>query len=252
MNGRVTATVISQEILEEGIRDLRLRAPEIASLAKPGQFVNLYCRDSSRILPRPISICEVQGDKVRLVYRVMGEGTKEFSGLKKGDTVDLMGPLGNGFPLKEGVCALIGGGVGIPPLLEMAKRLPGEKYALLGYRNSSMFLLEDFVPYARVLAATEDGSFGVKGNVIDILRTRDVKPDVIYACGPKPMLKAVQAYAKENGIPAYLSLEERMACGIGACLGCVCHTTEVDEHSRVDNRRVCKDGPVFEAREVVL
>jgi len=226
----------------------------------PGQFVSLYSKDGSRLLPRPISLCGIDKEKgeLRLVYRVAGAGTKEFSALTAGDTIDVLGPLGNGFPLLEGKKAfLIGGGIGIPPMLELAKALNkvngGEMVqSVIGYRDSHMFLKEEFEQNGKLYIATEDGSVGTKGNVMDAIREQALDAEVIFACGPMPMLRAIKAYAEENGILCYISLEERMACGIGACLGCVCKTKEVDAHSNVHNKRVCKDGPVFLSTEVEI
>jgi dihydroorotate dehydrogenase electron transfer subunit len=162
-----------------------------------------------------------------------------------------MGPLGNGFTLEGKKVLLIGGGIGIPPMLELAKQLPCEKQMVLGYRDIT-FLDQEFKPYGEVFISTEDGSCGTKGNVIDAIKANDLKADIIFACGPTPMLRGIKAYALENNITAQLSLEERMACGIGACLGCVCKTKEIDHHSNVNNKRICKDGPVFYAQEVEL
>ena len=251
---KMTAAVTSQVQLAEGIYDLRLAAGEIAAQAVPGQFVSLYSKDGSRLLPRPISLCGIDKEKgeLRLVYRVAGAGTKEFSAYKEGDTLDIMGPLGNGFPLKKKKAFLIGGGIGIPPMLELAKNLDCEKTAVIGYRDKETFLADELRKYADVVIATEDGSVGTKGNVIDAIRAEKLTADIIYACGPTPMLKALKTYAMENGIECYISLEEKMACGIGACLGCVCHSKDIDEHSNVRNKRICKDGPVFRAEEVEL
>lgn len=248
------AKVLAQRNIAEGIYDLTLHFPHGAGCAKPGQFVAIYCNDSSRLLPRPISICQVDGEagSIRVVYRVAGAGTAEFSGLCAGDTVEVMGPLGNGFTMKEGRAILIGGGIGIPPMLELARRLPGEKTVVLGFRDQ-MFLKEEFEQIdgvIQVAVATEDGSNGTKGTVIDAICKQQVDGDIIYACGPLPMLKAVAAYAREKGLEAQISLEERMACGIGACLGCVVKSKERDAHTNVHNKRICKDGPVFDAREV--
>ena len=163
--------------------------------------------------------------------------------------------MGNGFPLEaaEGKRVfLIGGGIGVPPMLETAKALKGEKIIVLGYRDSQMFLKDEFEKTGSVFAATEDGSFGTKGNVLDAIRENGLKGDVIFACGPTPMLRALKNWAAQEGIECYLSLEERMACGIGACLACVCQSKEVDEHSHVHNKRICKEGPVFRAEEVEL
>ena len=257
---KMTATVVSQAQLAEGIYDLRLKAGEIASQAAAGQFVSAYPNDGSRLLPRPISLCGIdrEAGELRLVYRIAGAGTEEFSTLKAGDTVDILGPLGNGFPLKEGKKAfLIGGGIGVPPMLELAKelkRLNGAELvqSVMGYRNSQTFLMDEFKDCGSVYAATEDGSCGTKGNVLDAIHENGLDAEVIYACGPAPMLRALKAYAKEKGIQCWISLEEKMACGVGACLACVCQSREKDEHSQVHNKRICKDGPVFLADEIEL
>lgn len=254
---KITAVVADQKQLTDDVFDMWIDAGEIVKDAKPGQFISVYSRDGSRLLPRPISICETDKDRgrLRIVYRTVGAGTREFAGLKQGDSIEVMGPLGNGFPLEAGLkgkkAFLIGGGIGIPPMLELAKQLECEKEVVLGYRDV-LFLNEEFTPYGKVYLATEDGSTGTKGNVLDAIKAEGLKADVIFACGPTPMLKALKAYALEEGITCYLSLEEKMACGIGACLACVCQTKDVDSHSMVHNKRICKDGPVFLAEEVEL
>ena len=146
---------------------------------------------------------------------------------------------------------LFGGGIGIPPMLELAKQLDCEKSIVLGYRDE-LFLNDEFEAYGKVYLATEDGSAGTKGNVLDAVKACGIEGDILFACGPTPMLRAIKQYAKENGLECYLSLEEKMACGIGACLACVCKSTQVDDHSKVHNKRVCKEGPVFNAEEVEL
>ena len=162
-----------------------------------------------------------------------------------------MGPLGNGFPKKEKKAFLIGGGIGIPPMLELAKELDCEKQMVLGYRDE-LFLNDEFKPYGTVTIATEDGSAGTKGNVLDAIRKNGLTADIIYACGPTPMLRAIKQYAAEHDIECYISMEERMACGIGACLACVCQSKDKDAHSNVNNKRICKEGPVFLAEEVEI
>ena len=246
--------VISQEEISSGIFSL-LVENKGAAAASPGQFVGVYPNSKDTLLMRPISICETKDGATRLVYRVAGKGTKEFSQLKEGDSVKLLANLGNGFPVDEvkGKCiVLMGGGIGIPPMLGVAKALKGEDvHAYLGFRNNDTFLADEFMQYCKLYLASEDGSVGVKGNVLDALRaSTGIKPDVIMACGPMPMLRAIKKYAEENGITAYISLEERMACGVGACLGCVCKTVKKDNHSHVNNTRICTEGPVFDAREV--
>ena len=245
------AVIIRQEKIGTGIYSMWIRTEQVAEHAKAGQFVSVYCNDGSRLLPRPISICEINKEEktLRLVYRVAGKGTGEFSAMKTGETLHIVGPLGNGFPKKEKKAFLIGGGIGIPPMLQLAKELDCEKQIVLGYRDE-LFLLDEFQKQGEVYLATEDGSAGTKGNVLDAIRANVLTADVIYACGPMPMLRALKTYAAENGIECWISMEERMACGIGACLACVCKSKEKDAHSNVNNKRICKEGPVFLAEEV--
>lgn len=250
------ARVISQCELAPGIYEMKIQTETIAAQAVPGQFVSLYTKNPAKLLPRPISLCGIDAEHgiLRLVYRVTapGTGTDEFSGYQPGDTVRVMGPLGNGFPIENGHAVVIGGGIGVPPMLALAKALPGSVTAVMGYRDAHTFLADDFAVVSDLVIATEDGSVGTKGNVLDAVREHGLRADVIYACGPTPMLRAVKAYAAESGVRCFLSLEERMACGIGACLACVCQSKDVDAHSHVHNKRVCKDGPVFPAEEVEL
>ena len=259
-----TAEVISQETIASGIYSMWIRTERIAKAARPGQFISVYPKDSARLLPRPISICEIGVDSLRIVYRIAGKGTEEFSGWTAGEEIRILGPLGNGFPLEaaaEVPAIMIGGGIGVPPLLELTKQLSwsapdtyiksARTIAVMGYRTSDTFLREQFEQTADVFfAATEDGSLGTRGNVVDALREHNITEGVIYACGPMPMLKAIKAYAAEHGMKAYISLEERMACGIGACLGCVVKSKHKDLHTNVNNKRICKEGPVFDAEEV--
>lgn len=254
-----SAVVVSQQKIAEGIYEMWI-GTGLAAQAKPGQFISIYTRDKSALLPRPISICEIDKEKerLRIVYRVVGKGTKEFALYKSGDKIDILGTLGNGFPLEQASgkrVFLIGGGIGVPPMLETAKQLADKTIAtdiVMGYRNSDLFLKEDFEKYGTVYVATEDGSVGTKGNVMNAIAENELEADVIFACGPMPMLKAIKDYANEHNIPAYISLEERMACGVGACLGCVVKTREVDHHSHVNNARICTDGPVYLASDVLI
>ena len=221
-----TAIIIRQEEIADDIYSMWLRTEHIAAHAKAGQFVSVYCNDGSRLLPRPISICEIdkKDGAIRLVYRVAGKGTAEFSGMHTGAQLHIVGPLGNGFPKKEKKAFLIGGGIGIPPMLQLAKELNCEKQIVLGFRD--------------------------EGNVLDAIRENGLDAEIIYACGPMPMLRALKEYAEKNHIECWISMEERMACGIGACLACVCQSKEKDAHSNVKNKRICKEGPVFRAEEV--
>ena len=251
------AKVVSQELLADGIFSMWIQT-EAAGSARPGQFISMYTNDGSKLLPRPISICEIdkEGGKLRVVYRVTGEktGTEEFSRMKAGDTIPVIGPLGNGFPFEKAEgkkVFLMGGGIGVPPILELAKQMECEKKQIVvGYRDAHTFLKKEFEQAGELYISTEDGSVGTKGNVMDAIRENALEADMIYACGPTPMLRAIQTYALEQGIEAQLSLEEKMACGIGACLACVCKSKETDHHTNVKNKRICKDGPVFYAGEV--
>ncbi len=256
MRQKQTAVVISQREIAPDIYDMWLETA-LAREAGPGQFLGIYPKDKSTLLPRPISICEINEHigALRLVYRVAGAGTREFCGYEAGDSVSVLGVLGNGFPLEQGMgkkVFLMGGGIGVPPILELAKRLEGDKQIILGYRDQKLFLKDDLKQNGRVYVATEDGTVGTRGNVMDAIRENGLEAEVIFACGPMPMLRAIKAYAAKKGIPAYISLEEHMACGVGACLGCVVKTKEIDGHSHVDNARICTEGPVFEAAEVEI
>lgn len=252
------ARVYKQQQIAPGIYDMWINTT-LARQAKPGQFISVYTQDKSALLPRPISICETDtaNDRLRIVYRVAGKGTAEFSGYKTGHRVDILGTLGNGFPLEkaEGKRAfLMGGGIGIPPMLALAKAIRNAMSvdAIVGYRDKNLFLADDLAKYASVHITTEDGSVGTKGNVMNVIEAEGLEADVVFACGPMPMLRAIKKYAAEKKIEAYISLEERMACGVGACLGCVVKTREVDHHSHVNNARICTDGPVYFAEDVEI
>lgn len=246
-----TAIVMKQEELAPNVFSIWLKTKNIANVAKPGQFIAIYSKDASRLLPRPISICEIDQQSLilRIVYRIVGEGTREFSTYTQGTEIRIMGPLGNGFTDMGKKALIVGGGIGIPPMLEFAKQLKQEKEMVLGYQ-CGLFLNNQFERYGRVYLTTEDGSSGTKGTVIDGIMANKLNPEVIYACGPTPMLRALKQYAISNNIDCYVSLEEKMACGIGACLGCVCKSTEKDEHTNIKNKRICKEGPVFNVLEV--
>lgn len=254
---KMKSTVIEQKMIADGICSMWLDAKEVAVQAKPGQFISVYSNDKSRVLPRPISICEIDCEKgtLRIVYRVVGKGTEEFSKAEAGDSFEILGPLGNGFPIEEAKgkkVLMIGGGIGVPPMLQTAKEIEGEAIIVSGYRNQDLFLKEELESAGTLFITTEDGSVGTKGNVVDAIRENQIEADMIFACGPKPMLRALKNYALEKGIPCWISMEEKMACGVGACLACVCQSKDVDSHSHVHNKRICKDGPVFLSTEVEL
>ncbi len=256
-----TYEIVSQTEISDGIFDMVVDCGEIAREAKPGQFVNVFVGDDARLLPRPISICEIMDRRyLRLVYRVTTahSGTNIISKLAEKDRIDLLGPLGNGFPLEDsdvGKIMLIGGGIGIPPMLETAKCLKekGKKVlTVLGYRNCDTFLLRDFEEQNETVVATDDGSVGFFGTAVDYLKQCGEDPDLIMACGPTPMQRALKEFCEEKGIPCYLSLEERMACGIGACLACMVNSKEVNPNINISNKRICKEGPVFLSTEIIF
>ena len=218
---------------------------EISLNAKPGQFIMVYLPSGELLLPRPISICETTSDYMEIVYAVVGKGTELLSLIHKGQTIKVLGPLGTSFNYDNYKrVALVGGGVGIPPLLFTAKVLALNGIttdAYLGFRSDA-FLVERFTSTANaVFVTTEDGSFGTRGLITDIFQSQNY--DAIMACGPLPLLKVLAK--KAENIPCQVSMEQRMACGIGTCVGCVVKVNG----SYV---RVCTEGPVFFANQVFM
>jgi dihydroorotate dehydrogenase electron transfer subunit len=238
------SVIVTNEKIAAGVYRLALGVPPGFPCPAAGQFVNIYLNDPSRLLPRPLSVCDWQNGMLTLVYAVAGAGTKQLSAYKPGDTLRVSYPLGNGYDT-AGVenYLLVGGGAGVPPLFYLSKVLqsvPGR--AVRGFKNEP-FLTEGFP--CEVEIATDDGSTGFRGNVVDLLRQTEISPSaVLFACGPKPMLRALAAFAASRNLPLQVSLEERMGCGYGACVGCVCKTTQ-------GSKKVCGDGPVFDACEVI-
>lgn len=216
---------------------------DTSAITRPGQFINIKVPD--KYLRRPISVCDFDGDSVTVIYKVVGEGTKIMSEMEKGISLDVLTGLGNGFDAgKSGDRPLlIGGGVGVPPLYNLAKKLKDEGKTvtvILGFNTSDeVFLKEEFEKIATVYLTTADGSEGQKGFVTDAMGTVDY--DYIYTCGPQAMLRAVYDKAKTGG---QFSFEERMGCGFGACMGCSCKT-------KYGAKRICKDGPVLEKEEII-
>ena len=241
----INAEIADNREIAKGIFKMRLKLPAGYPCPAPGQFVCLYLNDESRLLPRPFSVCDWEGaGLLTLVYGLKGAGTKIMSGYGSGTVLRVSTPAGNGFNtqgIKE--CLLVGGGIGAPPLVYLSKSHANDvsMRAVLGFK-SEPFLEKDF--HCSVEVATEDGSAGFKGNVLDLIKKSNISCEYIFACGPKPMLKALAGFAAERGLSLWVSLEERMGCGFGACLGCVCRT-------RAGSRKICQDGPVFEAGEVI-
>ncbi len=272
MTIRKEVVLIKKDCLARDIYSMTF-GTDLCNGADPGQFVLLYPNNRAMLLGRPICIADAgivsDGDKAdgaipgcfRVVFRVIGDGTADIAGMKEGDSLYAEGPLGHGYPVTEAAekqnIALLGGGLGAPSLLFLARSLfergIRDVTAVLGYRDSSLnhFLADDFRALGiKTVITTDDGSEGIKGNVLTGLGMAGIEPGLIYACGPLPMLSAVKKYAAGIGADAYISMEERMACGVGVCLGCVTKTVEKDAHSHVNNARVCTEGPVFRASSV--
>ncbi|MDF7663862.1 dihydroorotate dehydrogenase electron transfer subunit [Bifidobacterium sp. ESL0763] len=248
--GRRTDEVVAASRLGDGIYELVVHDPYVARTVRPAQFVNLYSANATMVLPRPFGVAKVEGDDVTLIYQVVGAGTEEFSHFRAGDAVDVLGPLGKPFDLaKRANYILVGGGLGVPPLLLAAQALHGRAdgskvTSVFGYRDERF--ADDLVrPYAdEVHSITNE-----RGNVVDLLDSIEGEvsgaplPPVILSCGPTPMMRAVAAWACQRGIPAQLSLEARMGCGYGACVACVVDTPQ-------GRLKVCKDGPVFTTEQL--
>ena len=246
--------VIEKTAISAGIYSYEILCNEIAEIAKPGQFVHVKVEGFT--LRRPISICEIdrKNGTLRIVFEVRGQGTAKLADINVGDNIDMIAPLGNGFTLPNDIhpnrrVLLVGGGIGVPPLLAIAKVMKESATAILGFRSyDKIILATDFKRTdAHVIPCTDDGSVGVRGAVTEPLKQELAKGDVdmVYACGPEPMLKSVIVECEKAGVSCEVSLEERMGCGVGACVVCSCVT-------KTGMKRVCKDGPVFDGKEVVL
>jgi dihydroorotate dehydrogenase electron transfer subunit len=255
-------------VLKEKVSDryfrLGLDCEEIAREARPGQFLMVRLVELSweYLLSRPFSFCGVDGSRIELLFDAVGKGTRSLSQAREGAILEILGPLGNGFNL-DGTSApiVVGGGMGIAPLpflaSELARRIQASEITvLLGAKTAGALCLEEkFVSLgAKVRVSTDDGSRGHKGPVTDLLeedlKSRKSRSPTVYACGPKPMLKTVARLARQHGVPCQASVEERMACGVGACMSCACKVRDRDGNDRF--RSVCVDGPVFDATELVF
>lgn len=247
--------VVSKKNLAKNVYDFTIDAKDIANLANAGQFVHI--KVDGFMLRRPISICEVDRQKgtVRVVFEVRGEGTDKLSQVNQGENLDVLGPLGKGFTLldKGKKAILIGGGIGVPPMVEVAKNYGENATAIIGFRSANAVILDDDFKNlgVKLNLCTDDGTLGNKGYVTEQLEKvlSEEKVDIICACGPHLMLKGVIDLANKYSIPCEVSLEERMGCGVGACLVCVCKTVKDGEEYLA---HVCKDGPVFKAEDVIL
>lgn len=252
-------TIVENRQIAEHIFQMTLEGELVDQLDQPGQFVHLRAgMGLDPLLRRPISICDVNHaqQQLTIIYRAEGAGTRFLSAQVPGEQVDVLGPLGQGFPLAERQAGehvvLVGGGVGVPPLYYLSKRLRAQGVKVthvLGFANDkACFLVQEFEALGDTHVTTLDGSFGTQGLVTDVLDQWDYAGwDALYSCGPLPMLRALSERFAQHP-QAYISLEERMGCGIGACFACVCHTSE----SETSYKKICTHGPVFRVGEVIL
>ena len=242
------ARILSHEAPIAGVDVLTLLSPRIARTALPGQFVQVSVPLRGGYLRRPLGIAEVSRAEgwIRLIYRQVGSGTEALAGTEAGGSVSVLGPLGCGFTTELRHPLLVGGGMGLTPLLFFAAEHPNVSVLMGGRTKEELFWEEIYRPYVReCFVTTDDGSYGMQGFVTTLLPDllRDGDYDGVAVCGPPVMMERVAAIAAEHGIPCEVSLEKRMACGLGACLSCAVDT-------RSGRRKVCKDGPVFPAEEV--
>lgn len=261
MGLKVKCELLKKEMLIDGIYKFSVKAPEIAKDAKPGQFLEIRVSETGEpFLRRPISIYNINKEdgEIEFIFQVKGKGTQLLAERKIGDLIDIIGPLGSGtFNIQEYKnVAVIGGGIGIYPLYELTKELIGKTNlnVYLGFRDKTLVTCEkefESLGVNKLVVATDDGSYKEKGYAIDFMK-KDIEEnmvDMIFACGPLPMLKAIRNYAIDNNIPCQISLEERMGCGIGACLGCA---VKVISEAEPRYGHVCKEGPVFNATDVEI
>ena len=250
MPGIIIGDIVKKEKLTDTAFALTVRCPQISEVAVPGQFVNVKCGEES-LLRRPISICSVDSDLVKLVFEVKGQGTGWLAQRLAGQSLDLLGPLGKGFSLPLGDTIVVGGGIGVPPLLFTAQSTRSVVTAVLGFQDSGRVILKDVFEEVcdKVYITTDDGSCGIHGMVTGLLAKllEEGKYKAVLACGPRAMLQAVAMICKHHSVPCQVSLEERMACGVGACMVCACAMVK---DGAVVMSRVCKDGPVFPSDEV--
>lgn len=249
----VSVTVLSNTLIAENTYKLTFKTDEIIGGIKAGMFVMLKPSCGELLLKRPFGILSSNKNEISVAYQVKGNGTENFKNAKAGDELVCLLPLGNGFEIGDAKrIALIGGGAGIFPLFSVAEQFVDRKiFAYLGFRNkAAVCLLNEFSKNCKTVVTTDDGSYNKKGNAVESFLEgyKTDKPNIILACGPKPMLIALKKALTENDIKTktLVSLEERMGCGIGACLVCTCNKTDGGK------ARVCKDGPVFDIWEVEL
>jgi len=256
----IIAEVVSNEEIASGIYKMVIKDDYLARNSKAGQFLHIKCsNDNDKLLRRPISICsfDINDMTVTIVYQVKGSGTKSLSLMRSGDSIDILGPLGKGYSLDSSFkkVLLVGGGIGIYPLYSVASSYLDsdvEIDAVLGFRTKDLMTYED--EFNRVCSditiVTDDGSYGQSGTVIQPMldKLTSSNYDMVYVCGPKPMINAIVEEHKRSQFNCEVSLEERMGCGVGACLVCACKTYNKD--NEMEHKHVCKDGPVFEITQL--
>ncbi|WP_337248047.1 dihydroorotate dehydrogenase electron transfer subunit [Candidatus Enterococcus willemsii] len=252
--------IASQRLLAPRIYEMTLKGQLVKEMSVPGQFLHLRVPQNDLLLRRPISVNDINHEKgtCRIIYRVEGDGTRVFSEMQAGDKIDVMGPLGNGFQLSDihagDTVYIVGGGIGIPPLYELSKQLialGAKPVHFLGYASKEvMYYEEEFRALGETHIATDDGTYGVHGHVGYLLAEADETPAAVFSCGANGMLKAVEQKYLSIVENVQLSLEARMACGMGACYACVCHLQE--DKTGQKSVKVCDEGPIFPAGKVVL
>lgn len=256
------ARIVSSEQVSDETFKLVFAGKDISESARPGQFVMIKIDEERTFLRRPFSICEVDKNKFSVVFKVVGTGTKILAQKRPNEILNIIGPCGNGYPaiLFPASVIFLAGGVGVASLLFLAqklKNLSGSSFAFIGAKTEKEVLLKDNFEKLgyRVIVSTEDGSFGSKGLISDVFYSYlksglQKTKTLVYACGPKPMLKKVAEICQKKNIKCYVSLEEHLACGVGACMGCVVKVRDL-QTGKLKYKRVCKDGPVFSAEEIV-
>lgn len=248
----VVGKILANEAINANVKRMVIEAPQIAEAAQPGQFVHVKKPDSVNFLRRPFSIADADRENgtITLIYRIVGKGTAEYAAMKVGEAFSILGPIGNGFALKDGRPLLIGGGVGIAPLIYLSRQLKDQKPILLiGGKNKDEVFWEKYLQeFAdKIYITTDDGSVGFKGFTVQLLPQILAENNIehIYTCGPNIMMEGVAKLAHEHDIDCQVSLEKRMACGIGVCLGCTFESKLTGKR-----RKVCTEGPVFASKEV--
>lgn len=250
MTNTIWMEIVSNRNIARDVYEMKLKGEGASLITAPGQFVNIKVStlESQPYLRRPMSVCDYDENNLTIIYKVVGKGTKILREKQPGEKLDMLLGLGNGFPLPEiKKAVLIGGGVGVPPMYNLAKQLKDkgvEVTTILGFNSKvDVFYEEEFKEFGKVYVCTMDGSYGEQGNVVDVLKNHNIEYDKYFSCGPEKMLDALVKFDDQNG---YLSFEARMGCGFGACMGCSCKV------KTKPYKRICVEGPVLEASEVII